>query len=145
MKSAHAHSPLASSHEPDLRVWLNDQRIGLRPPESGVDVSPAPSPADPEGTISRTEVPRTEVPGTEVTYQGQFLRSRPELERPTRILHVSERVHRFIAFLTALPEGKNRPTMTEVVENLLDEHLDQHGETIERLRREYCNRQLRAF
>ena len=133
------HAPTDS----DLSDWLVSQGIktetgvplGVRESGPERELSPAPSrPADGSPAAG------------DGLYEKRFLHRKGTSIRPTHMIHVSERVHRFFSFLAGYTQALGaRVSVPELLENLIDEHLFEHEGTIERLQQEFSRRNLKAF
>lgn len=132
-----------TSPNSDLSDWLTSQGIRtqtteplpVRPPaKTGEHGLPPPHP----------EVAVT--PASDVSYEMRFLHRKGVPVRPTHMIHVSERVHRFFSFLAGYTQVNGaRVSVPELIENLISEHLLEYEETIERLQQEFSRRNLKAF
>lgn len=127
----------------DLSDWLSSQGIRteateppkVRPAVPAREHSPAPS--HPECN------PTTAGDGS---YERRFLHRKGAPVRPTHMVHVSERVHRFFSFLAGYTQVVGaRVSVPELIENIIGEHLLEHEGTIERLQQEFSQRNLKAF
>lgn len=127
----------------DLSDWLVTQGIRTEGTEPLAEREPGrsrerePAPAAPTDNGSVTG---------DGQYERRFLHRKGAPVRPTHMIHVSERVHRFFAFLAGYTQAVGaRVSVPELIENLLDAHLFEHEETIERLQQEFSRRNLKAF
>lgn len=126
--------PLAPT-DSDLSDWLTRQGIRTQGPESPPERGSASPPPE--------AVPPTAGEGS---YEQRFLHRKGAPVRPTHMVHVSERVHRFFSFLAGYTQVIGaRVSVPELIENILSEHLHEHERTIERLQQEFSRRNLKAF
>lgn len=128
--------PLAPT-DSDLSDWLTRQGIHTQAAEpQGVRPS-VPAPTRPEAGLPTAG---------DGSYERRFLHRKGAPVRPTHMVHVSERVHRFFSFLAGYTQAVGaRVSVPELIENLIGEHLHEHEETIERLQQEFSRRNLKAF
>lgn len=132
-----------TSTDSDLSDWLSSQGIrteateplAVRPAAAARERSPAPS--HPENKMPTA---------ADGSYEQRFLHRKGAPVRPTHMVHVSERVHRFFSFLAGYTQVVGvRVSVPELIENLIGEHLLEHEGTIERLQQEFSQRNLKAF
>lgn len=86
--------PTPPSSDSDLSLWLSRQGIGVASDELSVPIPPE------KPSVRPTAVPDSPELGSEpLSYETRFLsRRRAGPVRPTHMIHVSERVHRFFTF-----------------------------------------------
>jgi hypothetical protein len=132
-----------TSTDSDLSNWLTSQGIRTETTEPtvtrpvGPAREPSPAPSHPENDPSTTG---------DGSYERRFLHRTGTPVRPTHMVHVSERVHRFFSFLAGYTQVVGaRVSVPELIENLIGEHLLEHEGTIERLQQEFSRRNLKAF
>lgn len=134
--------PTTPSSDGDLSMWLSRQGIGVASHEQTAHTPPE------KPSVRLTSVPDSREPGSEPpTYETRFLsRRQAGPVRPTHMIHVSERVHRFFTFLAGYTQAAGaRLSIPDLLENLISDHLLDHEEAIERLKQEFLRQNLNAF